>query len=33
MKCDICEKIVKGKREAEAHGKGTGHVKFSQAMM
>jgi ubiquitin thioesterase OTU1 len=33
MKCDVCGKIVKGKKEANAHGKVTGHAKFSQAKM
>jgi hypothetical protein len=33
MKCDVCGKMVKGKKEAEAHGKITGYSKFSQAKL
>jgi hypothetical protein len=33
MKCDVCGKMVKGKKEAEAHGKITEHCKFSQAKL
>jgi hypothetical protein len=30
-KCEVSGKMVEGKREAEAHGKITGHRKFSRA--
>ena len=31
MVCDICGAIVHGQKEAEEHGKKTGHIRFSQA--
>jgi ubiquitin thioesterase OTU1 len=31
MRCDACGRIVKGMKEANEHGRRTGHVSFSQA--
>jgi ubiquitin thioesterase OTU1 len=31
MRCDVCGIVVKGQKEAEEHGKRTGHANFSQS--